>query len=155
MSVPSWWGVAVLEEVTCWVRLDMLAGVLRRVQSSPPRPGPDLWRAVVEEKLLQDCRSRPSVVRLPGGVTEISARLGIDVVKRPHIRSSPLEIAAGEPSHTLMVSESYNRGGQALAQHLGHGWCAAGGQDLRSAKHARDYRRVPLSRAAAARAPAE
>ena len=105
VSIPSWWRVAVLEEVACWVRPDTLGDVLRRVQSASPRPGPDLWRAVAEEKLLQDCHARPSLVRLPGVVTEISARLGIDVVKRPHIRSSPPEIAAAEPNHKLMVGE--------------------------------------------------
>lgn len=100
ISVPSWWRIAVIDQVTCWVSAadvaDRLDGVRGRAASSMP----DLWDAVYSG-LYPTCRHEPTTVRLPGSVADISAVLGIGGVQKPTV----VGLRSGErfdaPQHRL------------------------------------------------------
>ncbi|WP_144186228.1 hypothetical protein [Elioraea rosea] len=103
ISVPSWWRIVALEEVTCWVRPERLGTAFDAVRRGGAPHAADLWRAVAEGAGVEGCRVRPASLTLPGKVVDISARLGIAVEKQPHIFGKPPGQAEREPRHILQA----------------------------------------------------
>lgn len=101
ISVPSWWRIVALEEVTCWARPDRLGAAFDAVRRGATPHAADLWRALAEGAGVEGCRVRPASLTLPGKVVDISARLGIAVEKQPHIFGKPPGQAEREPRHIL------------------------------------------------------
>ena len=83
ISVPSWWRIVALEEVTCWARPDRLGAAFDAVRRGATPHAADLWHAIAEGAGVEGCRVRPASLTLPGKVVDISARLGIAVEQGP------------------------------------------------------------------------
>ncbi len=97
VSVPSWWKWAQIRVATCWVdeRAVRQAGKLAGVEAYP-----DCKRHTT------DGSARTHVIRLPGNVTEVARKLGLDVVRRPSVLTefqfAGGTIVAGEPADVLI-----------------------------------------------------
>jgi hypothetical protein len=96
VSVPSWWRAARLTVSTCWIREK---GVT------------DMSDPALFEK-LRDMRScagqaqqQTHMVLLPGTVSEVARKLGLDVIRRPYVRplpDLPRTLEAGNPAEILI-----------------------------------------------------
>jgi hypothetical protein len=92
ISVPSWWRQATASVTSCWI------------------DDREVERLVVSRSgfsSFQSCQSgseRLYTIRLPGGVTEIARKIGLEVVRRPSvIQLVSGTVKAGEPAEFMIM----------------------------------------------------
>jgi hypothetical protein len=94
ISVPSWWRSMYLEVETCWVER---AELHKQIQFKHCRANGTGGNSQIRHK-----------VRLPGVISELSRKLGYEVVEEPRLEyrypeDAPLRLEIGRPAQVLLI----------------------------------------------------
>jgi hypothetical protein len=98
ISVPSWWRWADVRVASCWMDE-------REVAEAARAPHKFLSFSACEARAASAANNKKYTVRLPGVVTEIARKLGLDVVRRPSLTEgvTPDLVQANWPADLLIV----------------------------------------------------
>jgi hypothetical protein len=99
VSLPAWWRSIELEVSTCWARrsdmakaADLLdrcgrfAGPSRSAEPHREQGRVDSKSEESSESAIHSLRTYRNTVRLPGAISELSSKLGFEIVQEPHLK---------------------------------------------------------------------
>ena len=98
ISVPSWWRSAEVVVTPCWIKPNDVDGL--NEQSGEICTSDRLERT-------REGNPEPTIVRLPGAISELSRKLGFEVVQEPYLapNQAPQELEIGQPGALLLKGD--------------------------------------------------
>ncbi|MEA2835334.1 MAG: hypothetical protein QOG66_3536 [Methylobacteriaceae bacterium] len=131
VSLPAWWRSVELDVSTCWMgrrematvdlldKADLLKKCDKSGQSSlavgaqphepSDKPEPGIQHQDREVSRIQSVRTFQDIVRLPGAISELSSKLGFEIVQEPHLKlpfdqaPPPIRVEVGRPFNLLLT----------------------------------------------------